>query len=325
MQVELRDRPVFICGHPKSGTSLMRSLLDAHPELVVYPEEAVFFRRYLPAAKGKSLEEKLLLAEAYLIHIFTWNRHAPPPSQSGFPDRDYSDISYDDVCREMRRQLAADGYRHDGDILSAAVLAFGKVTGQVTDKTLWWVEKTPYNERYVEQIFSWWPQARCIHIFRDPRDNYLSYHKKHSDWTAETFATSWRDSTHRGIENKRRYGPDRYLFVRYEDLTQIPEQTLEEIRQYLGIGYDRLLWIPTRNHVAWQGNSMFSERFNRISGAPVERWKGKLAPEEAGVIQLIAGSQMQESRYQSVKVPPRSYLRYSRWGLSRLQARLHGR
>jgi hypothetical protein len=44
----LRDHPVFICGHPKAGTSLVRSILDSHPQLIVYPEETVFFRRYLP-------------------------------------------------------------------------------------------------------------------------------------------------------------------------------------------------------------------------------------------------------------------------------------
>lgn len=49
--IELRDRPIFICGHPKSGTSLLRNLLDFHPQLVVYPEESRFFRQFLPLAK----------------------------------------------------------------------------------------------------------------------------------------------------------------------------------------------------------------------------------------------------------------------------------
>jgi len=39
----LRDHPVFLGGHPKSGTSLLRALLDSHPQLVVYPEESGFF------------------------------------------------------------------------------------------------------------------------------------------------------------------------------------------------------------------------------------------------------------------------------------------
>ena len=50
---ELRDSPVFIAGHPKSGTSLLRSVLDSHPELVAYPEETSFFRRYLPKTSRK--------------------------------------------------------------------------------------------------------------------------------------------------------------------------------------------------------------------------------------------------------------------------------
>lgn len=36
-----KDRPIFICGHPKSGTSLLRNLLDNHPQLAVYPEESL--------------------------------------------------------------------------------------------------------------------------------------------------------------------------------------------------------------------------------------------------------------------------------------------
>ena len=48
----LRDSPIFICGHPKSGTSLLRSILDSHPEIIVYPEETGFFRRYLPNSDG---------------------------------------------------------------------------------------------------------------------------------------------------------------------------------------------------------------------------------------------------------------------------------
>ncbi|MGE5223096.1 MAG: sulfotransferase, partial [Omnitrophica WOR_2 bacterium] len=70
MPNDLRDRPVFICGHPKSGTSLLRSLLDSHPQVIVYPEETSFFRRYLPAAKGLSLDEKIELEDRLLIHIF---------------------------------------------------------------------------------------------------------------------------------------------------------------------------------------------------------------------------------------------------------------
>ena len=82
---ELRDRPVFICGHPKAGTSLLRAVLDSHPQLVVYPEETNFFRRILPRLQGQDLEVQIKLAERNLIHIFQWNRAEPDPN--GRPGR----------------------------------------------------------------------------------------------------------------------------------------------------------------------------------------------------------------------------------------------
>ena len=85
MDKSLRDRPVFIGGHPKSGTSLLRSLVDSHPQLVVYPEETMFFRGFLPKAKGLSLEQKLVLADQLITHIFEWNQTKPPAHQAGFP------------------------------------------------------------------------------------------------------------------------------------------------------------------------------------------------------------------------------------------------
>ncbi len=132
MTADLQNSPVFICGHPKSGTSLFRSILDSHPQLIVYPEETVFFRRFLPKAQGQPLEKQLELADEFLIQIFTWNRENPPPSQEGFLDRDYSAISFEDIRQTMRLRIK-EQYRDERDILSAAILAFGQVTGQLTD------------------------------------------------------------------------------------------------------------------------------------------------------------------------------------------------
>jgi hypothetical protein len=192
----LRDRPVFICAsqgrhQPAAGR------FDSHPQLIVYPEETVFFRRYLPRAAGLDLESQLALADETLIHIFKWRREHPVPSQAGFPDRDYSAIPYDQV-RQTMRNLAGERCLHPGDLLSAAVLAYGQVSGLATPATRLWVEKSPYNEYYAAQIFAWWPEARCIHILRDPRDNYVSYRRKHPEWQPEFFALNWRRSTAAG-------------------------------------------------------------------------------------------------------------------------------
>ncbi len=284
---ELRDHPIFICGHPKSGTSLVKAILDFHPQLVVYPEETVFFRRFLPKAKGLNLQEQLDLADRYLIHIFTWNKDKPHPSQIGFPDRDYSAFSYQAIHSQMR-DLVQSKYRHEGDILSAAILAFGQVSRQISGSTRYWVEKSPYNEYFADRIFDWWPEARCVHILRDPRDNYASYHVKHPSWNAEFFSTNWNRSTNTGIQNLERYGNSRYLILRYEDLVQSPKESLIQLTEFLGIQWSDSLSTPTRAGKQWKGNSMFTDRFQGISTAPVSRWKEILPILDAATIELMS-------------------------------------
>ena len=294
---DLRDRPVFICGHPKAGTSLLRAVFDSHPQLIVYPEETVFFRRFLPRTAGLDLEGQLALADETLIHIFQWNRAHPVPSQASFPDRDYSEIPYDQVRRQMR-SLAGERCLHPGDVLSAAVLAYGQVSGLATPSTRAWVEKSPYNEFYAVQIFSWWPEARCIHILRDPRDNYVSYRRKHPDWQPEFFAANWQRSTCAGLENRQRFGAARYHILRYEDLTQAPEAALRRLIDFLHIDWDPSLGAPTRAGAQWAGNSMFSDQFQGISAAPVARWRRDLSLQDAAVIEIMARSPMDQFQYQ---------------------------
>jgi hypothetical protein len=159
------------------------------------------------------------------------------------------------------------------------------------------VEKSPYNEYYAEQIFTWWPDARCIHILRDPRDNYVSYRRKHPDWQPEFFAANWSRSTGSGLAARGRFGAERYLVLRYEDLAQSPEATLRQLTNFLHIDWDPSLAAPTRAGAQWAGNSMFSEQFQGISAAPVARWRAELSPGDAAVIEYMARSPMEQFQY----------------------------
>lgn len=297
MNSELRDSPIFICGHPKAGTSLLRGILDSHRQLVAYPEETGFFRRYLPKAQGKTPEEKLALSDQYLTHIFEWNRARPPEHQKGFPDRDYSHIPVEAV-RNAQRLLVAERFQHEGDMLSAAILAYGEAAGCLSSGSRRWVEKTPYNEYYAKQIFAWWPDARCVHLVRDPRDNYLSYHRKHKDWTPQIFASSWRRSTHAGMTNQENYGSRQYLLIRYEDFIEDVEGMISELCSFLSIDDDPVMRNPSRGGNAWGGNSMFADRFESISSAPVGRWRKSMADSDRFVIERLASAPMRAMHYE---------------------------
>lgn len=293
---EVRAHPIFICGHPKSGTSLMRSILDAHPELVVYPEESIFFRRFLPQAQQLALREQLELAKQNLIHFFTWNAQNPPPSQEGYADRDYTHLSFEEIAHHME-SLATEKADHPGDVLSAAVLAYGIVSQCLSETTRYWVEKSPYNEYYASQIYSWWPEARCIHVIRDPRDNFVSYRQKHPTWNPEFFAKNWLRSTQAGFSNQERFGAQRYYILRYEDLVLAPMETLRELVDFLGITWQPSLTSPTRAGEIWRGNSMFMQEFNQISAAPIGRWKHRLSRQDAAVIEWLTRTWMKKLDY----------------------------
>lgn len=292
----LRDRPVFICGHPKAGTSLLRAVLDSHPQLIVYPEETMFFRRALPQLMKRDLEEQIRIAERTVIHVFNWNRNQPHPSQAGFPDRDYSSLSFNKI-RDWMEQLCRIHCHHPGDLLSAAVMAFGITAGMLNPELCYWVEKSPYNEYFAQNIFEWWPEARCIHILRDPRDNFVSYRRKHPDWNAEFFVSNWSRSTKAGIKNQEVYGKNRYWFVRFEDLTNSPDEHLARLADFLGINWNSSLAHPTRAGSHWGGNSMFEDQFQTISTAPVARWKDKLNKVDAEIIRLMSGSLLERWDY----------------------------
>lgn len=285
----LKDRPVFICGHPKSGTSMLRNLLDHHPQLVVYPEESVFFRRYLPESAGLSGEALFDLALRRLVHIFEWNIDHPPAHQEGFPDRDYTEVSFEEISARLKEKFTAEELRHPGDMLAMAVLTFGEVTGYQLSAVSGWVEKTPGNEGFASQVFEWWPEARCLHIVRDPLDNFASYQRKQTSWTPGKFSTHWNRSTRTGFENSEKFGPARYRLLRYEDLVSDPEASMEEICQFLGIESHPNLFRPTRMGKPWRGNSMFGDQFEAISPVAVGRWKEKLTSSEVGIVQAATG------------------------------------
>ena len=297
----LRDHPIFICGHPKSGTTLLVALLDSHPQLIVYPNETFFFRGFVPEMRKRDLDEKITLAQRYLLHYFERRESFPEKQESNQPSKDQYFIDYAKTCQALFQEVDTNGIRHDGDLLSAAIFAYGQVYGKITAKTIYWIEKTPYNEHFAQMIFDWWPEARCIHIVRDPRDNFLTYQRKHHGLSAEDFSVGWNSSLNAGFQNRKKYGKDHYHLLRYEDLTIEPESTLQELTSFLGIEDDNVLRIPTSDGIPWEGNSQFGDKFQGISSRPVGRWKRELDGRNVNIVESICADLMSQEGYELEK------------------------
>lgn len=103
-----------------------------------------------------------------------------------------------------------------------------------------WAEKTPGNIAHTGRIVRYWPDARIVHIVRDPRDVYASLREAKKWDNAEAFGSRWCAKfagNEEGLRNGDLRG-DNYYEVRYEALVLHPERTMRPMIAFLGEPWD---------------------------------------------------------------------------------------
>jgi len=186
-------------------------------------------------------------------------------------------------------------------------IAFRLLSATSGERRKYWVEKTTSIEIYANVLFSWYPRAKFIHLIRDPRDNYAAikagWEKEYSRYfdSVERLLQSMMDRGRLGMEfaklNLKRFGSDRYLIVKYEDLVSQPKKELVRICAFLGIPFHPSLLQPTFGGVNWKGNSFENKSFNSISKGNVNRWRERITEHEAKVLEYYFGPLLQEFGY----------------------------
>jgi hypothetical protein len=177
------------------------------------------------------------------------------------------------------------------------------------------LEKTPAHITVLDDIREILPEARFIHIIRDPRAVAASLAAAGRDWGSSWASTSavhnarrWAANVSDGIR-LREIDPARYFELRYEDLLGDTAQHLERIFTWLGIDSSGALCERVaeesrikklregRAEAAWD-LAKEPEGFFR-KGRP-DAWKEDLSRREVAVVEAIAGPLMDELRYRRV-------------------------
>lgn len=161
-----------------------------------------------------------------------------------------------------------------------------------------WGEKTPKNILRIDYLFRLFPNARFIHMIRDPRDVHCSVKEKAqtttarwSDITADATARGWVKSIGRGIPWRDDF--QRYLEVRYEDLTRDAAGVMRCVLEFLDEPWsDAVLKARAANPLFARGNVN-----QQVFTTSVERWRQDLSNNEIDAIEAIAGPHMQELGY----------------------------
>lgn len=210
------DNPVFIIGTERSGSNLMRFLLNAHPNITIpHPPHIMRdFSKFLELYDDLN-EDKNFLALARDVAA-TVNRHFAPWSFS---------VSGDDLF--VRAPLRS---------LYGVYTALYDLHLEKSGKKRWGCKST-FMHRHIDEIVCTHPHARFVHLVRDPRDVAVSAKKSiFCKYTAYKTAKLWaEEQAHIQVWKKRI--PSQILSVRYEDLTESPEPTLKRVMSFLSERY----------------------------------------------------------------------------------------
>jgi hypothetical protein len=269
------DAPILVTGPDRSGTSLMYALLASHPNISMSRRTNMwrwFYGQYGDLSRPVDFERCLEIMLRY------------ERMQTLQPDEDR-------IRKEFRQGEPTYGHLF---ALFHGHLAERRGKGR-------WGDKSLHTEHHADQVFREFPTARMIHMMRDPRDRYASIMKRY-DGPAKGLATAtgrWLMSTWAAHRNQRRY-PDSYMVVRYEDLAERTEETLEAVCGFIGESYEssmlRMGGAP--DHGAIGGNSSFGRiEPDTISTRSIGRFRTVLGPEEIAYIQMSCGRYMKEHDY----------------------------
>jgi hypothetical protein len=210
----------FIVGVGRSGTTLLRLMLDAHPAMAIPPET-----HFVPALI-ETFERPRVSPELALEAIVSYPR-------SGWPDSGVEKEEMLKRLRSLRRLNSPD-----------AVRSFYALYAARHGKTRFG-DKTPRYVTRLNRIGRALPEAHFIHVIRDGRDVALSMNRRLVELRdsqpvpVRRLAKRWR----RRVLNARanELVSDRYIEVRYEDLVADTEETLRRVCVFLALEYDPVM------------------------------------------------------------------------------------
>ena len=282
--------PFFVIGFQRSGTTLLRMMLDSHPEVAIPLDVTGLWSRYaerLDDYDGLRSTDAIrrligdLLAEE---RIGLWQVPLDAARlESSLTTRDYAGV------------------------IAAFYGAYAHAKGKRR-----WGDKDPGNMVRLHEIYRWFPDARIVHIVRDGRDACLSQIRQefgHSE--VVSCAADWREQVWwvrciGGI-----LGPERYHEVRYEDLLAEPEARLRALCDFLDLDYDAAMLdyhrrtsdaIPDSKRHIWP----------MIDRPPIaanaERWRREMSPGLRICFEKRAGEVLRACGYDALPNPSGAYL-----------------
>lgn len=278
----------FIVGVARSGTTLLRLMLDAHPDLAI-PPETHFIPKLIKACEEEGDPHRRV------FELLTTHRRWP-------------DYRLD--AEELRVRLDGIQPLTAGDALRVFYGLYAEQQGKPR-----WGDKTPSYVRKMRRVASALPEARFVHLVRDGRDVALS--QVEADFGPDRVADAARDWVN-GIGKARRQARRvPYLEIRYEDLVADPEPPLHRVCEFIDLpwnprmldyhrGAEERMGEVNRDFERGEGPAIpaavRARRHTRVAEPPQReragRWRTDMSAPDRQAFEEIAGDLLAELGYE---------------------------
>lgn len=279
------DRPIFVVGCARSGTTMLQLMLHAHPRIAIPPET-----RFLMDAYRNRRQFGDLHAAANRRRLARWIVDRP---QTRFGDLglDPHDVTEQIVAAPPTLGSAL------GVVFRAYAQRFGKPR---------WGDKRPAYLSNLDLIMRLFPDAQIVNIVRDGRDCVASL--KEMPWHhADIYhsVSAWARAIDDGRRAARRLGADSYYEVRYEKLVSAPTQELTGLCHFLDEEYHPAMANPSQvapvavpAHKTWHARTRGELTVQRIGS-----WRERLTPAEIAVCEAALGDRLRAYGYPPAQAP----------------------
>jgi hypothetical protein len=269
----------FVVGRGRSGTTLMRVILSAHPDMAIPGESPMimqfsdFGRRY----RGPQGFNVRLLADD-LTKSRAFRRW-------GFDDELVHQILLEAAPRDFPDAVRA---MYEGFAIRRNKPRYG--------------DKASRHVLHMDKIATLLPESRFVHMIRDGRNVTMSFLE--AEFGASSFdeaAAEWNRFVRRGRVLGLELGQERYLEVRYERLVDEPELTVREVCAFLDLDFDPLMLQYYESAAEFIPNLGFPAEHQNLARPPTKGlrdWRKEMTPQQIARFEAIAGDLLDELGYE---------------------------
>jgi hypothetical protein len=288
---------VFIVGCPRSGTTLLQRIINAHPQIAIVNQS-----RWIPRC---------------------WNTRTGVTADGlvtpGLVPRLLED-------RKLFRKLGIGREELErllggGEPVSYARFVTGVFDryGRTQGKTLVG-DKTPIYVRSIHTLHGLWPHAKFVHLIRDGRDVCLStvhwkkkvakLAKRFTTWREDpvtTAAMRWKWNVRLGRKAGEPLGPGLYYEIRYEALVTNPAAACAKLCAFLGVPFDDAMLRFHEGRVKTKPGLDAKHAWRPITPG-LRDWRTQMRAEDLARFEAAAGDLLGELGYPRAAARPRPEL-----------------